>query len=131
MAAARARRIDPARAPAPEPAVKAVPRRGAVATAGRVSSGIRWDRVGRMVLLVVLLGITSLYIGPLQSYWSTRQQSVAKHHEVQQLRRENVRLKERRAALRTRGTLEKEARKLGMVRPGERPYSVGGLPKGP
>jgi cell division protein FtsB len=129
MAAARARRIDPA--PAPKPAVKAVPRRGTAATAGRVGSSIRWDRVGRVVLLVVLLGITSLYIGPLHSYWSTRQQAAAKHNEVQQLLRENVRLKERRAALRTKGTLEKEARKLGMVRPGERPYSVSGLPKGP
>jgi cell division protein FtsB len=84
-----------------------------------------------MVLLLVLVGIVSLYIGPLHSYWSTRHESQAKRNDVQRLQRENVRLRERRAALRSKGTLEKEARRLGMVRPGERPYSVSGLPKGP
>jgi cell division protein FtsB len=131
MAAARARRADPPPVPAKtlRPAVKAVTRssRGTAA----VSSGIRWDRVGRMALLVVLVGIMSLYIGPLHSYWSTRHEAQAKRNEVQRLQREHVRLSERRAALRSKGTLEKEARRLGMVRPGERAYSVSGLPKGP
>ncbi|MCW2998461.1 MAG: septum formation initiator family protein [Solirubrobacterales bacterium] len=134
MAAARARRADPAPAPAnaPRPAVRAVKRPSrATATAVPAGSGIRWDRVGRMVLLLVLVGIVSLYIGPLHSYWSTRHESQAKRNDVQRLQRENVRLRERRAALRSKGTLEKEARRLGMVRPGERPYSVSGLPKGP
>lgn len=94
-------------------------------------AGIRWDRIGRAVLLVVLVGIVSLYVGPLHSYWSTRHEAQVRRHEVQRLQRENVRLHERRAALRTKGTLEKEARRLGMVRPGERAYSVSGLPKGP
>jgi cell division protein FtsB len=134
MAAARARRADPAPAPAkaPRPAVEAVKRPSrATAAPAQAGSGIRWDRVGRMVLLLVLVGIVSLYIGPLHSYWSTRQEAQAKRNEVQRLQRENTRLRERRAALRSKGTLEKEARRLGMVRPGERPYSVSGLPKGP
>ncbi|MCW2958043.1 MAG: septum formation initiator family protein [Solirubrobacterales bacterium] len=84
-----------------------------------------------MALLLVLLGIVSLYIGPLHSYWATRQEAQAKRNDVTQLQRENARLKQRRAALRSKGTLEKEARRLGMVRPGERPFSVSGLPKGP
>jgi len=131
MAAARARR-DPARTPAPRsarPTVKAVAGRPTVnAQAG---SGIRWDRLSRMVLLVVLLGIVSLYVGPLMSFWSTRQEAATKRTEVQRLRDENAVLRARRTALRSKGTLEKEARRLGMVRPGERPYSVSGLPKGP
>lgn len=135
MAAARARRADPTSTPGkPRPPVKAVqgPRRAtASATAGRINSGIRWDRVGRMALLLVLLGIVSLYVGPLHSYWATRQASQAKHNEVTQLKRDNARLKERRAALRSKGTLQREARRLGMVRPGERPFAVSGLPKGP
>ncbi len=81
-----------------------------------------------MALLIVLLGIVSLYVGPLHSYWGVRQEARAKQNEVTQLKRDNARLKQRRADLRTRGTLEKEARRLGMVRPGERPFSVSGLP---
>jgi cell division protein FtsB len=105
------------------------PRRSA--HAGQPGRGIRWDRVGRIVLLVVLVGIAGLYIGPLHSYWSTRHEAQAKRVEVQRLERENQRLKARRTALGSKGTLEKEARRLGMVRPGERPYVVRGLPDGP
>jgi cell division protein FtsB len=51
--------------------------------------------------------------------------------EVAVLKRENARLRARRDALRRAGALEREARRLGMVRPGERPYVVQHLPKGP
>lgn len=100
----------------------------ASASAGR---GIRWDRVGRIALLLVLVGIVGLYIGPLHSYWSTRQEAQSKRAEVQRLQRENVRLRERRVALRSKGTIELEARRQGMVEPGQRPFVVRGLPKGP
>jgi cell division protein FtsB len=84
-----------------------------------------------MALLLVLIGIVGLYVGPLHSYWSTRHEAAARHGEVVRLQHENTRLRARRAALRSKGTLEKEARRLGMVRPGERPFVVRGLPKGP
>jgi hypothetical protein len=93
--------------------------------------GIRWDRVGRIGLLVVLVGILGLYVGPARSYFSTRGEAGVKRAEVQRLQRENVRLRQRRAALRSPKALEREARRLGMVRPGERAYVVRGLPKGP
>ena len=101
------------------------------ATSAVSRPAFRWDRVGRMALLIVLVGIVGLYVGPLHSYWSTRQEAQAKQTEVQRLQRESVRLRERRAALRSKGALQKEARRLGMVLPGERAYSVSGLPKGP
>ncbi len=135
MAAARARRAEPAPAPGkkPRPAVTAVKRsyRPVPATGARGGTGFRWDRAGRLLLLLVLVGIVSLYVGPLHSYWSTRHEAQAKRNAVQRLQDENARLRERRTALRAKGTMEKEARKLGMVRPGERPYSVSGLPTGP
>jgi cell division protein FtsB len=93
--------------------------------------GIRWDRVSRVALLVVLLGILSLYIGPARSYLSTMQEAGHRRGEVSQLKRENARLRARRAALRSSASLEREARRLGMVRAGERSYSVKHLPKGP
>jgi cell division protein FtsB len=93
--------------------------------------GIRWDRVSRVALLVVLLGILALYIGPARSYLATMGEAKHRRAEVSQLKRENARLRARRAALRSSASLEREARRLGMVRAGERSYSVKHLPKGP
>jgi len=91
---------------------------------------VRWDRVGRIALLLVLLGVLALYINPLRSYWSTRQESAQRAREVHDLKRENEVLRARRDRLKDPRTLEAEARRLGMVRPGERAYVVEGLPKG-
>ena len=90
--------------------------------------GIRWDRVSRVALLVVLVGMVYLYAGPARSYWATLQEAEHRRAEVAALKRENARLRARRALLRTTGALEREARRLGMVRPGERPYAVRHLP---
>ena len=93
--------------------------------------GIRWDRVSRVALLVVLLGMLFLYIGPARSYWSTVQEAKHRRADVARLKHENTKLRARRDALRNPAALEREARRLGMVRPGERSYVVKHLPKGP
>jgi cell division protein FtsB len=95
------------------------------------STAIRWDRLSRVALLVVLLVLVFLYAGPARSYWDTLKQSKQRRAEVAVLQRENERLRARRDALRSPSALEREARRLGMVRPGERPYLVEHLPKGP
>ena len=89
---------------------------------------IRWDRVGRVALLLVLLLIVYLYVGPVRSWWSTWQDSKAKQAAVERLERENAQLRARRAALQTPAALEREARRIGMVKPDERPFVVEGLP---
>lgn len=94
------------------------------------SAGIRWDRVGRVALLIVFALIVFLYVGPARTYVSTWREANARRGEVQQLQRENASLRRRRVALRNPATLEREARRLGMVRPGERPYVIEGLRKG-
>ncbi len=91
---------------------------------------VRWDRLGRVALLLVLLGVIALYVNPLRSWWSTWHESNDRKAEVTALERENDRLRERRAQLRDPRALEREARKLGMVKPGERAYVVEGLPRG-
>jgi cell division protein FtsB len=121
---ARASRRAPAARPSKGP--RARPR---VLPGG--ARGIRWDRVSRVALLVVLLAIVGLYIGPARSYWSTVREAKQRRAEVAQLKRENDRLRAKRAALRSTSSLEREARRLGMVRPGERAYVVKHLPKGP
>ena len=90
---------------------------------------IRWDRVGRVALLLVLLLIVYLYVGPVRSWWSTWQDSKAKQAQVQRLERENAALRARRAALQTPQALEREARKLGLVKRGERAYVIENLPR--
>ena len=95
----------------------------------RARPQIRWDRVGRIALLLVLLGVIALYVNPLRSWWSTRQESAQRSSEVTELKRENERLRERREQLKDPRMLEEEARRLGMVKPGERAFVVEGLPR--
>jgi cell division protein FtsB len=90
---------------------------------------VRWDRVGRVALLLVLLLVGLLYVNPARNYVSTLQESRAKERAIAQLSSDNERLRARRDALRRTGTLEREARELGMVRPGERAYVLRGLPE--
>ncbi len=90
---------------------------------------IRWDRLGRVALLIVLLGVLALYVNPLRSWWSTKQESAQRQGEVARLERENRELRERRAALKDPRQVEDEARRIGMVKPGERAFVVEGLPR--
>ena len=92
-------------------------------------SRIRWDRVGRWALLGVLGLVLYLYIGPATTWVSTWKEARAKRAEVAELRTQNERLRERRDALKRRSSLEREARRLGMGKAGERMYVVEGLPK--
>lgn len=91
---------------------------------------MRWDRLGRVALLVVLAGVVLLYVGPLRALWTTWHEARSYKGQVTQLTRQNRALRARAAALQQPQTLAVDARKLGMVRPGELPYVVDGLPGG-
>jgi cell division protein FtsB len=115
----------PPAAPYPARRTGARRRRG---LADAVASGrVRWDRVGRVALLLVLGLVLLLYIGPARSFVSTWHEAKAKRADVHRLEAENRRLQARRRALEDPRTLETEARKLGMVRPGERAFVIQGL----
>ncbi|MFL5875337.1 MAG: FtsB family cell division protein [Solirubrobacteraceae bacterium] len=104
------------------------------ATARRATvrfDAIRWDRMGRVALLCVLVGLAFLYIKPLSSYLAARGQAKARDADVRALERERDQLLARRRALKRPAVLEREARRLGYVKPGERSYIVRDLPKGP
>jgi cell division protein FtsB len=88
---------------------------------------VRWDRIGRLALLFVGLLLIYLYINPLRTYVSTWQEARAKRQEVSQLQREHAELVRRAKALRSTGSIEVEARRLGMVRDDERAYVIRGL----
>jgi hypothetical protein len=100
---------------------RVAPRRGAARGLG---SGIRWERVGRVALLGVLAVIVLLYIPPV-THWIEQSHTAARgHDQVRQLERERTRLRARLRDLSGPGAVEREARRLGMVEPGERPYVV-------
>ena len=92
-------------------------------------TSIRWDRLGRLALLGTLFVILLLYISPAKHWWEQSRTSNAQEQELEDLTEENRGLKERVRALRDPGALEREARRLGMVRQGERAYVIEGLPK--
>ena len=90
---------------------------------------IRWDRLGRWALIAVLVFVVYLYIGPAATWVSTYREAGRKRAEVAALKEENRRLRERRRELRDPQALEREARRLGMVKAGERSYVIEGLPE--
>jgi cell division protein FtsB len=95
---------------------------------GRVSR-IRWDRLGRWALIAVFAFVLFLYIGPAATWVSTYKEAKRKRADVAALKAENQRLRERRRDLRDPAALEREARRLGMVKAGEKSYVIEGLPK--
>jgi cell division protein FtsB len=106
------------------------PARPTAATAlGAAALRVRWDRVGRTALLLVLLAVALAYVGPARSLLSTWHESSAKQAQLQRLQHEHDALLTRATELRDPRTVQTEARRLGMVQPGERSYVVGNLPR--
>jgi cell division protein FtsB len=95
----------------------------------RRTQGIRWDRVGRLALLGTFFVILLLYISPAKHWLQQSSTARAQRAELRQLTDENRQLKRRVRSLRDPGALEREARRLGMVRQGERAYVIEGLPR--
>ena len=93
-------------------------------------SRVRWDRVGRWLLLAVFVLIVYLYIGPTRALVETWGEAKRQRAIVAELHARNDELRTRRAELLDPAKLEHEARRLGMVRAGERAYVVRGLPGG-
>jgi cell division protein FtsB len=114
MASARAPAAARSRRPAPRPRARPAP-------------GVRWDRLGRITLLLVLAGILLLYVGPAVSYVQTWRESKARQADLRALQRENARLLARRRALEDPRSLELQARAMGLVRHGERAFVIEGL----
>ncbi|HYY05165.1 MAG TPA: septum formation initiator family protein [Candidatus Limnocylindria bacterium] len=91
-------------------------------------SGIRWDRVARAALLATLGVVLLLYISPLHRWLTQRHLAAEQQQQLRQLERQNTDLRTRIRLLRNPASVETEARKLGMVRRGEREYVIQNLP---
>jgi len=89
---------------------------------------VRWERVGRIGLLLVLAVVIGLYADHAISYLTARSQSNHQHAIVTNLRRQNAYFERRERSLNDLSTILAQARTLGMVRPGEQPYAIVGQP---
>jgi hypothetical protein len=89
---------------------------------------VRWDRLGRVAMLCVLVALVYLYVSAGVHMLSTWHQARRESAAVATMEHEHRSLLGQRAALTAPGTLETEARQLGMMKPGEQPYVVTGLP---
>jgi hypothetical protein len=96
--------------------------------ARREPARVRWDQLGRMAMLCVLVALVYLYLSAGIHMFSTWRQSnrdsaavVAMESEQRLLRRQHERLSQP-------GMLEAEARQLGMMKKNEQPYVITGLP---
>jgi cell division protein FtsB len=92
-------------------------------------TSIRWDRVGRLALLGTLIVILLLYVSPTKHWLQQSSTAGAQRKELESLTQENKQLKGRVHALKDPGALEQEARRMGMVRQGERAYVIEDLPR--
>jgi cell division protein FtsB len=87
---------------------------------------VRWERVGRIGLLVVLAVVVGLYVEHTLSYFATRSQAQQQRTVVTRLTRQNAALTKEQKALNSPSMIISQARALGMVRPNERPYVITG-----
>ena len=92
-------------------------------------TSIRWDRLGRLALLGTLVVILLLYISPAKHWLQQSSTAKEQRNELTELTQENSQLKRRVHQLKDPGALEQEARRMGMVRQGERAYVIENLPR--
>jgi cell division protein FtsB len=82
----------------------------------------------RLLALGGIVLISFLYWKPLHSYLRTKHEVQTRQAEVQLLRTEQARLQKRIAAVGSGAQLVREARRLGLVKQGERLFIVKGIP---
>ena len=102
-----------------------MPRRRARRRVG--PSRVRWDRIGRIALVLVLFGVMVSYLNPVVNLFDAWRGSKAGEQQLVELKSENADLRRQVDQAGDPLTLEREARKLGMVKPGERAYVIHGL----
>jgi cell division protein FtsB len=86
-------------------------------------------RGGRLLVVAVVALVAFLYYRPLTSYVETRNDVDARRAEVARLTAERAALQRRLERSTSVAALQREARRFGYVRPGERLFIVKGIPE--
>lgn len=95
--------------------------------ARRGGSRIRWDRVGRVALTLVLAAVLYSYLNPAIDFVKTYTATTAAKAEFHEMLRENKRLHSRIQTADDPAVVSRRARAQGMVAEGETPIVVHGL----
>jgi cell division protein FtsB len=89
-------------------------------------SRIKWDRVGRIALTVVLVAVLYSYLNPSIDFVKTYTGTTAAKAKLHTLLRENRQLHNRIQSSEDPLVVQREARAQGMVAEGETPIVLGG-----
>jgi hypothetical protein len=90
---------------------------------------IHWDRLGRIVLVLVFFAIVFSYISPVTNFFDAWRGSHDTDSQLQALQQEHKQLATKAASLKDPNAEVEEARRMGMVLGGERSFVVKGLPR--
>lgn len=96
-------------------------------TSGSRLSRVRWDRLGRIALVLVLFAVLASYVSPSLNVFQTWRESNSAESRLAALKAENATLTRQAEALKQPAAETAEARKLGLVAAGEQAYVVDGL----
>jgi cell division protein FtsB len=105
-------------------AYRVSPRRGS----GGRRTRIHWDRLGRIVLVLVFFAIVFSYISPVMNFVDAWRGSRDTDAQLQTLREERDRLEAKAESLKDPTAAAEAARRMGMVVEGERSFVVKNLP---
>jgi len=94
--------------------------------ARRAPSRIKWDRLGRIALTLVLAAVLYSYLHPTLNLFQTYTGTTAAKAKRHQLLQENRALHNRIQSSKDPRVIEREARAQGMVSEGETPVVIGG-----
>jgi cell division protein FtsB len=95
--------------------------------ARRSASRIKWDRVGRIALVLVLFAVAYSYLNPAINLFETYRSTTAAKAEFHEELKENKRLHRAIQSSDEPAVVARAAREQGMVAEGESPYVVRGL----
>lgn len=90
-------------------------------------SRIKWDRVGRIALVLVLFAVAFSYLNPAIDLFKTYQGTTAAKAEFHELLRENKRLHRSVQSSDEPAVIQQTARRQGLVEEGETPFVLHGL----
>ena len=96
-------------------------------SSGSRGSRIRWDRLGRVILVLVLFVVLASYVGPSLNVFDSWRQSKDAETRLAELKQENAELTRKAKALESQSAVMAEARKLGLVGASEQAYVVDGI----
>jgi cell division protein FtsB len=90
-------------------------------------SRIKWDRVGRVALTIVLAAVLYSYLNPAIDFVKTYTATTAAKAKLHELQHVNRRLHRQVQSAEDPIVVDREARAQGMVSPGETPIVIHGL----